>query len=159
MATSGREINEELNALIRKAQGSRSQNQFSRNCGVSSSNLTRILNGERNPTPEVLQRIAASQSEVTYDELMRAAFGCSLSDAGAASPSPLPDGAPAFLSRFAPLLEDPGFLAVAELYRISSPPMRDAVLLQTAGLAGLFGIDSGAVLKECGAAEKFVPSE
>ena len=149
---SDREINGELNRLIRRAQGSRSQNQFSRNCGVSSSNLTRILNGERAPTPEVLQKIASAQTEVSYDELMHAAFGCSLAESSPEE-SVLSGEAKNFALRYSSLLADPGFLALAGMYEAAAADMRSAIVLQTAGLSSLFGIDSPRILRESGAAD------
>ena len=65
-----------LIALIKKAQGNRSLNQFARECGIDAGNLSRILNNKKvfSPKPDTLKKIAAmSYNNVTYEELMIAA--------------------------------------------------------------------------------------
>lgn len=63
-----------LNALIKLAQGDRSQNEFALHCNISSATLTLIQNGKRNPSPKILKKIAdRSYNGVTYEELMIAA--------------------------------------------------------------------------------------
>lgn len=62
--------------LIKKAQGDRSLNTFARDCDISKSNLSRILNNKNEypPKPNTLKKISEhSQNNVTYDELMFAA--------------------------------------------------------------------------------------
>lgn len=68
--------NELLSDLIKKAQGNISLNNFARQCKISSSTLSRIINMMNScaPSPNTLQKIAACASNgVTYDELMKAA--------------------------------------------------------------------------------------
>ncbi|MGN9135242.1 helix-turn-helix domain-containing protein [Clostridium sp. HCP1S3_B4] len=62
--------------LIKMAQGDRSLNTFARECGISKSNLSRILNNKNAypPKPDTLQKIALhSQNNITYNSLMFAA--------------------------------------------------------------------------------------
>lgn len=67
-------INQELYNLIKEAQGSRGQNQFAQQCGISSSAITRIMSGTYTPSAKVLAKIAAKASNgVTYEMLMNAA--------------------------------------------------------------------------------------
>lgn len=69
-------INQQLNELIKKAQGERTQNQYALHCGVGSSTITRFLKGERSPTPDILKKLAEkAYNGVTYDDFMRAAYG------------------------------------------------------------------------------------
>ncbi len=58
--------------LIEKAVGSFSHNAFCRKAGISAGNFSRILKGQR-VSPEVLRKIAAASTSVTYDQLMQAA--------------------------------------------------------------------------------------
>lgn len=65
-----------LSNLIKQAQGDISLNNFARQCKISSSTLSRIINAKNScpPTPSTLQKIAAvSHNGITYDELMAAA--------------------------------------------------------------------------------------
>ncbi len=63
-----------LNILIKTAQGNRTQNSFALDCGIDSSSLTRILNGENTPKPEILKKISVkAQNNVSYTDLMIAA--------------------------------------------------------------------------------------
>ncbi len=64
--------NRELNALIEKAIGKSSRNEFCRRAGISAGNLSKILRGQK-PSPEILERIAESSAFVEYFELMQAA--------------------------------------------------------------------------------------
>ncbi len=67
-------MNKELNILIKKAQGERTQNAFALNCGINSASITRILNGENTPKPDILKKIAAhAHNNVSYTDLMIAA--------------------------------------------------------------------------------------
>lgn len=67
-------INQELCNLIKQAQGSRGQNQFALQCGISSSSLTKISIGEYTPKPKFLAKIAEkAHNGVTFDMLMNAA--------------------------------------------------------------------------------------
>lgn len=67
-------INIELCQLIKQAQGVRGQNQFAKQCGVSSSSLTKISTGSWNPSPKFLAKIAEkAYGGVTYEALMNAA--------------------------------------------------------------------------------------
>jgi len=67
-------INENLNRLLDLAKGQRSQNEFALHCGVSSSALTRIKNGDYNTTPDFLKKVAnRAHNGVTYEQLMIAA--------------------------------------------------------------------------------------
>ena len=62
--------------VIKMAQGDRSLNTFARECGISKSNLSRILNNKNAypPKPDTLQKIALhSQNNITYNSLMFAA--------------------------------------------------------------------------------------
>ena len=62
--------------LIKMAQGDRSLNTFARECGISKSNVSRILNNKNAypPKPDTLQKIALhSQNNITYNSLMFAA--------------------------------------------------------------------------------------
>lgn len=68
------EINKELCELIRQAQGSRGQNQFAKQCGISSSSITKISTGEWTPKPKFLAKIAEkAYNGITYEMLMNAA--------------------------------------------------------------------------------------
>lgn len=65
-----------LSDLIKQAQGDISLNNFARQCKISSSTLSRIVNKLNScaPSPSTLQKIAAcAHNGVTYDELMKAA--------------------------------------------------------------------------------------
>lgn len=65
-----------LSDLIKQAQGDISLNNFARECKISSSTLSRIINMMNfcAPSPSTLQKIAAcARNGVTYDELMKAA--------------------------------------------------------------------------------------
>lgn len=65
-----------LSDLIKQAQGDISLNNFARQCKISSSTISRIINRINSfpPSPSTLQKIAAcANSGVTYDELMKAA--------------------------------------------------------------------------------------
>jgi len=65
-----------LSDLIKQAQGDISLNNFARQCKISSSTLSRIINMMNScaPSPSTLQKIAAwAYNGVTYDELMKAA--------------------------------------------------------------------------------------
>lgn len=67
-------INENLNRLLDLAKGQRSQNEFALHCGVSSSALTRVKNGDYNTTPDFLKKVAnRAHNGVTYKQLMIAA--------------------------------------------------------------------------------------
>ena len=65
-----------LSNLIKQAQGDISLNNFARQCKISSSTLSRIINNKNScpPAPSTLQKIAsAAHNGVTYDDLMAAA--------------------------------------------------------------------------------------
>lgn len=65
-----------LSSLIKQAQGDISLNNFARQCQISSSTLSRIINNKNScpPAPSTLQKIAGvSHNGITYDELMAAA--------------------------------------------------------------------------------------
>lgn len=65
-----------LSNLIKQAQGDNSLNNFARNCRISSSTLSRIINNKNScpPAPSTLQKIATvAHNGITYDELMAAA--------------------------------------------------------------------------------------
>lgn len=63
-----------LIALIQLAQGTLTQNEFAKRCGISSSNLTRIYRHEQKPSPDLLKKIAnASNDDPSYEDLMVAA--------------------------------------------------------------------------------------
>ncbi len=67
-------INEELNNLIELAQGNRTQNQYALNSGVNSSFITKIIKGERKPSPVILKKLAnRAYNGITYEMFMRAA--------------------------------------------------------------------------------------
>ena len=69
-------INQQLNKLLKQAQGERTQNQFALHCGIGSSTLTRFIKGERVPSPEVLKKIASkSYNGISYEDLMNAVYG------------------------------------------------------------------------------------
>ena len=64
-------MEKELNILIKKAQGNRTQNAFAMNCGINSASITRILNGENTPKPDILKKIAShAHNNVTYAQLL-----------------------------------------------------------------------------------------
>ncbi len=66
---------EELIRLIKKAQGSKTLNQFALGAGINAGHLSRILNGnfKNPPSPETLKKIAKnSHGEVSYEELLKA---------------------------------------------------------------------------------------
>lgn len=66
-------INQELCNLIRKAQGNRSQNDFAKQCGISSSAITQINSGTYSPKPKTLKKIAEkAYNGVTFEMLMYA---------------------------------------------------------------------------------------
>ncbi|MVX66517.1 hypothetical protein GKZ28_22850 [Clostridium chromiireducens] len=65
-----------LSDLIKQAQGDISLNNFARECKISSSTLSRIINMTNScaPSPRTLQKIAVrAHNGVTYDELMKVA--------------------------------------------------------------------------------------
>lgn len=67
-------MEKQLNILIKKAQGDRTQNAFAMNCGINSASITRILTGENTPKPDILKKIAShAHNNVTYAQLMIAA--------------------------------------------------------------------------------------
>ena len=67
-------MNEKLNAIIKKAQGERSQNAYASECGVSSATLTRILKGQLNPSIGFLKKLSLhAHGFVTYMDFMKAA--------------------------------------------------------------------------------------
>lgn len=62
-----------LTELIKLAQGDRSQNEFALHTGISSAAITKILQGERKPSPDTLRKIAGrAYGGVTYEMLMHA---------------------------------------------------------------------------------------
>lgn len=64
---------EKLSHLIKRAQGDRSQNTYALHCDLSSAFFTKVLNGERRPSPDALRKMAdRAQNGVTYQELMEA---------------------------------------------------------------------------------------
>ncbi|MHC1723185.1 MAG: hypothetical protein AB9836_08285 [Aminipila sp.] len=64
----------ELIKLIKKAQGNLTQNEFSKRCGTSSSNFTRIYKSIQRPSPDFLKRVSDNAVEfVSYETLMIAA--------------------------------------------------------------------------------------
>lgn len=63
-----------LVALLKKAQGDLTQNEFSKRCGISSSNLTRIYRNKQKPSPELLKKISDyTKDNPSYEDLMVAA--------------------------------------------------------------------------------------
>lgn len=65
---------DKLKSLLTEAQGNRTQNEFALHCGISSSSITRIKNGEYTPKPKQLEKIAErAHNGVTYNDLMFAA--------------------------------------------------------------------------------------
>lgn len=65
-----------LSNLIKQAQGDISLNNFARQCKISSSTLSRIINNKNScpPAPNTLQKIATvAHNGISYDELMAAA--------------------------------------------------------------------------------------
>lgn len=64
---------EQLALLVKQAQGNRTLNNFAKECDVSSSTLSRIINNKNiePPHPSTLQKIAAN-SHITYFKLMDA---------------------------------------------------------------------------------------
>ena len=66
---------EELISLIKKAQGTKTLNQFALICKVNAGHLSRLLKGNfvNPPSPETLKKIAnSSRGEVTYEEILKA---------------------------------------------------------------------------------------
>jgi len=67
-------MNEKLKAMIKKAQGDRSQNTFASDCKVSSATITRILSNQFMPSATFLKRLSTgAHNFVTYEDLMKAA--------------------------------------------------------------------------------------
>lgn len=64
---------EQLAILVKQAQGNRTLNNFAKECEVSSSALSRIINNKNTepPHPTTLQKIATN-SDITYYQLMDA---------------------------------------------------------------------------------------
>lgn len=65
-----------LSNLIKQAQGDLSLNNFARQCKISSSTLSRIINNKNScpPAPSTLKKIAAvAHNGITYADLMAAA--------------------------------------------------------------------------------------
>jgi HTH-type transcriptional regulator, competence development regulator len=65
-----------LTDLIKQAQGDRSLNEFAKQCGIDSGNLSKIINKKNKhaPKPETLNKIAThAQNDVTYEQLLDAA--------------------------------------------------------------------------------------
>ncbi len=65
-----------LGSLIKQTQGDISLNNFARQCKISSSTLSRIINNKNScpPAPSTLQKIASvAHNGITYAELMAAA--------------------------------------------------------------------------------------
>jgi len=63
-----------LAKLIKQAQGARSQNEFALHSGVSSAAITKIRQGKRRPSPDILRKLASrAYNDVTYEALMVAA--------------------------------------------------------------------------------------
>lgn len=65
-----------LSSLIKQAQGDISLNNFARQCKISSSTLSRIINNKNScpPAPSTLQKIASvAHNGITYADLMAAA--------------------------------------------------------------------------------------
>lgn len=66
----------EVIELIKRLRGQRTLAQFSNDCGVSVSNLSRLINGElkRIPTPNMLRKLtkleANPQNGISYEEIM-----------------------------------------------------------------------------------------
>lgn len=64
----------ELNRLIKLAQGNRTQNAYALQCGINSATITKIIHEGRTPTPAVLFKLASkAHNGVTYIQLMEAA--------------------------------------------------------------------------------------
>lgn len=65
--------NQLLCELLRAAQGEQSQNQFARQCGISSSALSRIYAGDYTPTAKTLKKIALkAHNSISYQSLLNA---------------------------------------------------------------------------------------
>ena len=59
--------------LIKAAQGDRSQNEYALHSGVSSAAITRILSGDRKPSPSILRKLAEhAYNGISYNDFMRA---------------------------------------------------------------------------------------
>lgn len=66
-------INENLNRLIIRAQGQRSQNEYALQCGINSTTITHYLKGTRNPTVKILKLLALkAHNGVTYEDFLLA---------------------------------------------------------------------------------------
>lgn len=66
---------QDLIKLIKKAQGTKTLNQFALGVGVNAGHLSRILNGnfKNPPSPDTLRKIAKnSRGDVSYQDLMKA---------------------------------------------------------------------------------------
>lgn len=64
---------DELISLIKKAQGSKTLNQFASVCNVNAGHLSRLLKGSfiNPPSPETLKKIAnSSNNKVSYIDLL-----------------------------------------------------------------------------------------
>lgn len=65
---------QQLFELIKKAQGSRSQNKFAQSCDISSASITKILTDDYIPSAKILKKIAEhAYNGVTYEMLLKAA--------------------------------------------------------------------------------------
>lgn len=63
-------VEKTLSDLLKMAKGHRSLNAYARDAGISSGNLSRIMNGQK-ASPEILEKLAAkAQNGVTYEQLM-----------------------------------------------------------------------------------------
>ena len=85
----------ELIRLIKLAQGDRSQNDYAFNAAISSAAITRILSGDRRPTPEILRKLAShAHNGVSYYDLMRACgyLDCDIDDPAKKNTPDVPDG-------------------------------------------------------------------
>ena len=62
--------------LLQKAQGSRTQTEFARDCGLSVAYMCKALNGkfDKAPTPATIRKIAAvAQNDITEADLLYSA--------------------------------------------------------------------------------------
>ena len=62
-----------VSELIKTAKGERSLSAFARDTGVDKGYLSRVIRGERIPSPDILRRIADASPCSSYEQLMLAA--------------------------------------------------------------------------------------
>lgn len=62
-----------VSEIIKLAKGDRSLSAFARDAGVDKGYLSRVMRGERTPSPDILRKIADGSPGASYEQLMLAA--------------------------------------------------------------------------------------